>query len=267
VLVWEMSTHRLLGIVQDGVVSPLRVGATAGVAAKYLVRKDAETLGMIGSGQQAMGMVAAFLTVRPSIKTIKVYSLREESRRRFAEKLRRLYDVRVEAVASAELCTRESDIVVTATTSADPVLKGAWVEEGAHVMGNTGANVFDRRRDIDDVVAQRADIIVVNSREQVTDDLQPEMYGALRKGYLTWDHINELGELCIGKIPGRLGKTQITYHSNNVGMGIQFAGICKRIIEVARERGVGTELPADLFETSNYQISADQDSTTEQLSF
>lgn len=265
VLVWEMSTHKLLGIVQDGIISPLRVGATSGVAGKYLVRKNAEVLGMIGSGQQAMGQVAAFLAVRPSIKKIKVYSLREESRTSFAEKLRRAYDVDAVAVDTAEACARESDVVVTATTAADPILKGAWVEEGAHVMGNQGTNIFDRRRDIDDIVAQRADVIVVNDREQITDDIQPELFGALRKGYITWEHINTLGELCIGVIPGRQGKSQITYHSNNAGMGIQFAGVCKRVIEVARERGIGTELPAELFNSEKYQITADQDAETAQM--
>lgn len=262
VLVWDMESRKLLGIVQDGIISPLRVGATSGVAAKYLARKDATTLGVIGSGQQAVGQVAALLSVRPGIRSIKAYSLRQESRERFAEKLRRRYKVEVETVTSAEAAVRGSEVVVCATTSADPVLKGAWLEEGAHVIGMIGTDYFDRRCDVDEFVGQRADIVVVNSRDQVRQDLQPEIMDPIRRGYLTWEHVHELGELCIGKVAGRIGASQVTFHSNNAGMGIQFASICKRAIEVARERRIGTELPGDLFSSSKYQIDADQDEET-----
>ena len=249
VLLWDMQTCRMLGIVQDGVVSPLRVGATSGVAAKYLAREDAETLGVIGAGEQAHGQVQAIVTVRPSIRRVKVYSIRKESRERFARRIAEEFDVEVEPTDDAEACARGSDIVVTATTSADPVLSGAWLDEGAHVVGMMGTNDFDRRRDLDDLVAQRAGVIVVNSRDQVVQDLQPEILDAVRKGYVRWEMVNELAELCIGAFPGRIGDSQITFHSNNVGMGIQFAPICRRLIEIARQRGIGTELPADLFST------------------
>ena len=92
-----------------------------------------------------------------------------------------------------------------------------------------------------------SDIIVVNSLSQAKEDMQPEIEDPIRKGYLTWEHVNELSDLCIGKFPGRMGMKQITWHSNNCGMGVQFAAVCKRAIDVARERGVGTELPGELF--------------------
>ena len=87
----------------------------------------------------------------------------------------------------------------------------------------------------------------MNSVSQAKADLQAEVWDPIRKGYLTWDFVHDLSELCIGTFPGRMGNKQITWHSNNVGMGTQFASVCKRVIEIARERGVGTELPADLF--------------------
>ena len=247
VLVWEMKSRKLLGIVQDEAVSPLRVGATSGVAAKYLVRPNVETAGLIGAGQQAVGQVTALLTVRPSIKTVKINSVRPERREKFAQWVGQKFGVRAIAVDTAEEAVRGSDVVFTATTATDPLIKGEWLEEGMHVTGMIGAPYWDARRELDDEVMRKADVIVVNSVSQVKQDLQPEIMKPIRKGMVSWDYITELSDLCTGKFPGRMGNSQITVHSNNVGMGIQFAAVCKRVIENARARGIGTELPADLF--------------------
>ena len=247
VLLWEMSTRRMLAIVQEEPISPLRVGATSGVAAKYLCRPDVKVAGMIGAGLQAVGQITSLLTVRPKIELVKVYSVREERRKRFADWIAREFNVKTRAVESAEAAVRESDVVYTATTATDPFIKGEWLEEGVHLCGMIGAPFFDARRELDDEVAQRADIVVVNSISQAQEDLQPEIVNPIRKGYLSWDRVKELSELCIGNFPGRMGMKQITWHSNNVGMGIQFASVCKRVVEIARERGIGTELPSDLF--------------------
>lgn len=247
VLLWEMSTRKLLGIVQDEAISPLRVGATSGVAAKYLVRGNAEVAGMIGAGQQAVGQITALMSVRPDIKTVKVYSVRPERREKFAQWVKKRFNVEAYAVATSEEAVRGSDVVFTATTAIDPLIKGEWLEDGMHITGMMGAPRFDARREMDDEVARRADVLIVNSLSQIKQDLQPEVVNPIRKGYITWEHVNELSELCTRKFPGRLGDSQITVHNNNVGMGIQFAAVCKRVIEVARERGIGTELPGELF--------------------
>jgi len=247
VLLWQMSTRKLLAIVQDEGISPLRVGATSGAAAKYLVRGNAEIAGLIGAGQQAVGQIMALLTVRPGIKTVKVYSVRPERRERFAKWVSQRFNVEAYAVDSAEKAVRGSDVVFTATTAIDPFIKGEWLEDGMHVTGMIGAPRFDARREMDDEVARRADILIVNSLSQIKQDMQPEVMNPVRKGYISWEHVNELSELCTRQFVGRLGESQITVHSNNVGMGIQFAAVTKRVVEVARERGIGTELPGELF--------------------
>jgi ornithine cyclodeaminase/alanine dehydrogenase-like protein (mu-crystallin family) len=249
VLVWDIATRELLGIVHDHAVSPLRVGATTGVAAEYLARGDSETLGIVGSGKQAAAQIEAILAVRPGLKRVKVYSPTKANREKFADNLATAFDIETTAVETAEACVTNSDIVIAATNSADPVIFGRWLAEGTHVVSMVGASKFDGRREIDDIVSQRSELVLVNLREQIELDQQADILSPLRKGYISWDNIYDLGELCIGAHRGRTSSSQITLHSNNVGMGIQFASVCKRVLEIARERGIGTELSSDLFMT------------------
>jgi ornithine cyclodeaminase/alanine dehydrogenase-like protein (mu-crystallin family) len=247
--VWEIATRELLGIVHDHAVSPLRVGATTAVAAKYLARQDSRTLGLLGSGKQAMAQVEALLAVRPEVERVRIFSPTPANRERFAAVVAERFELDAAGVGTAEEAAAGSDIVVAATNTADPVVFGRWLADGTHVVSMVGASKFDGCREIDDEVVRRSEVIVVNSRDQVEIDQQYDILSPIRRGFASWDNVYELGELCIGAHRGRTSDSQVTLHSNNVGMGIQFAAVCKRVLEIARERGIGTPLDSDLFMT------------------
>src|SRR5262245_65196594 len=135
----------------------LRTAAASGLAAKYLARPDAKTLGVIGCGWQAESQVACIREAVPSIETVVAYCRTEEKLEKFCRK------VRAEA-GESHRDPAEQDIVVTVTTSKDPVLRGEWLQPGALVCA-VGANQ-PRSRDLDNVVLERAVLVCCDPIEQ-----------------------------------------------------------------------------------------------------
>lgn len=248
VFLFDMDTCELLAIMDDHVISTLRVGATSGVATKHLARRDARAMGLLGSGEQARTQLTAALAVRP-IEKVKVYSPTRENRERFAREMSAQCRVDVLPVESAQAAIRGSDIVSAATNTVEPVVEGRWLEEGAHVNSIVGGDGYLPRRELDDEVIRRASLIVVGYKAQIFLDRQAEFAERLDRGMVKPEDLHELGELLTGKCRGRRDEREITLFKNNTGMGIQFAATARKVYEKARQKGIGTELPLDLFMT------------------
>lgn len=248
VFLFDMDTCELLAIMDDHVISTIRVGATSGVATKYLAKKDAKIMGLLGSGEQARTQLTAALAVRP-LKTVKVFSPTRENRERFAREMNAQCNVEIIPVSSAEEAIRGSDIVTAATNTVEPVVAGRWLEEGAHVNSIVGGDGYLPRRELDDETIKRAGLIVVGYKPQIFIDRQAEFAERLDRGMVKPEDLHELGELLTGKCRGRKNETEITLFKNNTGMGIQFAATARKVYEKARQKGIGTELPLELFMT------------------
>lgn len=248
VFLFDMDSCELLAIMDDHVISTMRVGATSGVATKYLARKDAAVMGLLGSGEQARTQLTAALAVRP-LKEIKVYSPTRENRERFAREMSAQCNVEIIPVGSAEEAARGSDIVTAATNTVEPVVQGRWLEEGSHVNSIVGGDGYLPRHELDDETIRRAGLIVVGYKAQIFIDRQAEFAERLDRGIVKPEDLHELGELLTGKCRGRKDDQEITLFKNNTGMGIQFAATARKVYEKARQKGIGTELPLELFMT------------------
>ncbi|HUF41661.1 MAG TPA: ornithine cyclodeaminase family protein [Verrucomicrobiae bacterium] len=248
VMLFDMDTCEILALMDDHYISTMRVGATSAVASKYLARKDAQVMGLLGAGEQAKTQLTAHAVVRKLVK-VKVYSPTKENRERFAKQMSEETGIEVAPVASAEEAIRGSDIVTAATNTVDPVIQGKWVEEGMHLNSIVGGDGFLPRKELDDEAVLKADLIVVGYKPQIFLDRQAEFHDRLERGLVRADDLHELGELLNGKCRGRRDPKEITFFKNNTGMGIQFAATARKMYEKAKEKGIGTELPLDLFMT------------------
>jgi alanine dehydrogenase len=106
-----------------------------------------------------------------------------------------------------------------------------------------------RRRDLDDESFRRAVPIVVSTRDQIKNDEPIWLTEGIAGGAVTWDRIWEIGELVCGKAPRRKDDREITILKNN-GLSVQFAGLGAAVMQRAKERGLGRELPSYLFEAA-----------------
>ena len=235
---FHVDSGELLALIEADYLGQIRTGAASGVATRLLARPDAARIGIIGTGLQSRTQLEALSLVR-SITGVHAFSRNPEQRERFAKEMTAQLGLPVVAVATALEAVRGADIVVTSTTSTDPVLDGSWLAPGMHVNA-IGAN-FPQKHELDGAAIRRCDIIVADSREQSkmeSGDLI-QMYGDDKR---RWSSVTELAEIVAGKTPGRSNPEQITLFKSN-GIAIEDIVVAGRIYELARERGMGRQVP------------------------
>jgi len=235
---FDCADGRPLAVIAADALGRMRTGAAGGVAAKWLSRPDAAQAAVFGAGWQAASQIEALCAVRP-IERVRVYARSTEALVAFcAEMSRRLAREVVPAPGPRE-ALEGADIVVTITTSAQPVFDGSWLEAGTHVTA-AGSNSLIRR-EIDERAVGRANLVCVDSRASAlreSGDLLP----LLEKGRLHEGQMVELGEIIAGVRAGRRTPDEITLFESH-GMAIQDLALGVRLLHSARERGIGTSLP------------------------
>lgn len=247
----------LIGEIDERTLGPtslmaLRTAATSGVGFRHLPRKDVETVGLFGSGGQAANQLLALASER-RIKRVNVYSRNPDNRANFSEVYSRKFDLEITPVETPEEAVRGVDVVICATNTNVPLFDGNLLEPGQHVTGIIGSNIQlvdggflkRRRRELDNVTAARADVIVTNLRESLIQEQQGDLFEPMEEGLIKLEDIHELGELASGACPGRVSDEQITYHKNNNGTGGSDLALAMRAYELAKADGRGLEIDLD----------------------
>lgn len=205
-----------LGLIEAGCLTALRTGAISGVATKYLSRKDAEVLAIIGCGFQARTQVLGVSEVR-EIKKIYAYDIVAERAEKFAEEMSRKLGVEIEVVKTAREAVEKADIVCTATTSNVPVLKREWLKPGVHI--NAIGAYTPNMREIDTETMLSAKV-VVDMKEAALSEAG-DIIIPIKEGRYSEDKIYaELGEIVSRAKPGRTSDEEITVFKS-VGLALQ----------------------------------------------
>lgn len=229
VMVFESEHGSFVGMADCSVITEVRTGAVSGVATDLLARPDAQSLAIIGAGAQGRSHLAAMLAVRPAIDDVRVYDVRDEAARAYAEEMGALHEVSVRVCASAEEAVRDADIICTLTPSTEPYLVRDWVKPGAHINAVGTFSPTTREVASDLVAAARlyADQVEACTRES-GEYLIPLSEGLIDEGHI----VGSVGAVLLGQVPGRTSEDEITLF-DALGLAVEDV-ICGRYLVCGR---------------------------------
>jgi ornithine cyclodeaminase/alanine dehydrogenase-like protein (mu-crystallin family) len=237
VLLYNTKDGALLALIEADHLGRVRTGAASGVATKYMARPDAATVAVIGTGRQARTQLEAVTTVR-KVQFASVYGRDEARRRAFAEEMTGRLGLKVSAANSAREAVEAGDIVITATTSVQPVLLGEWLRPGAHINA-IGANMLNRR-EVDDAALGRCAVISVEFIEQAKKEAGDLVHGLATLG-IGWDRVHELHEIVGGSYKARNSADDITLFKSS-GITLWDIAVGAHVYRKALEASRGKEL-------------------------
>jgi ornithine cyclodeaminase/alanine dehydrogenase-like protein (mu-crystallin family) len=220
-----------VAVIEADRLGQLRTGAASGVAARHLAKPGAGTLGVIGCGFQAETQVACIRAAVPSIERVVAYC-------RTSERLAAFCEATGADAGESHRDAATNDVVVTITTSRDPVLRGEWLRPGALVCA-AGANRLEAR-ELDNTVLERASFVCCDSLAQARIEAG-DLVEPVERGVLDWLEVHELGEVVAGDVAGRQADDDIVVFKS-LGIAAEDVAVASLVHERARERGLGLEL-------------------------
>ncbi len=235
VLLSDPASGAPAAVLNASAVTEIRTAAVSVVATELLARPDARTLAVIGAGVQARAHIRALDQAR-ALAEVRVASRDPDSAGRLAEELRGRTRAPVRACASARAAVDGADIIVTATSSAEPVLDRDWLAPGAHINA-VGACLPDAREL--DTATVAGGVLIADRRESVLAESGDYLLAAAA-GSAGPEHIRaELGELLLGVARGRCGADDITIFES-LGLAVEDASAAELAYRRARESARGS---------------------------
>ena len=235
VLLFSAETGELQSMMNASAITAIRTAAVSGVATDLLARADAGNMAIIGSGVQARSHLRAMAEVR-GIKRCRIASRRFEHAQKFVEEMSQDFLFPLEPVETVAEALQGADLIVTATTSAEPIVRREWISAGAHL--NLVGSSIAKAREVDSETMAAASLFV-DRRESTINEAGDYLVPA-REGVIGPDHIRaELGELLTGEKPGRTSPDEITCFKS-LGIAIEDLFAAEYLYRRAREAKVGS---------------------------
>jgi len=231
--------HPAALLLDGGYITDVRTGAAGGVAARWLAPERAETVAVIGTGDQARAQLDALAVARPGFSQVRVWGRNPDRARARVEDLLGRPGLpegcRVDAALVVEEAVEEADVVITCTASAEPLVRAEWIGPGTHVtaVGSDGVG----KQELEPEVLAEADVVVADSRDQCSrlGELQHALDRVDPSG------VAELGEVVSGARSGRTAQDQRTV-CDLTGVGVQDIAAAALVIERAEAAGLGERL-------------------------
>ena len=234
VILFDGATGELRAIANASAITAIRTAAVSGLATRVLAKPDASTLAIIGAGVQARAHLEAIACVR-KLRRVLVAASRKESAERFAQSMKSHVDCEVEPVGSPEEAVREADIVVTATTSREPVVHHEWLSPGTHI--NAIGTFSPRARELD-TATMASSSIFVDRRESAFNEAGDYLIAAGERAIGPESILAELGEVLIGDHPGRRSSDEITVFKS-LGLAMEDLAAAEYCYQKALAQGGG----------------------------
>lgn len=247
VLLYRSDNGEPLAQIEADYLGQVRTGAASGLATRHMALEEAAVLAVVGTGKQARTQVQAIARVR-KLKQVRVFSRDAQRRAAFAAWVAAETGAAAQPVESARQALAGAQIVVTATTSREPVVCGDWIEEGMHInaIGSNHAS----RRELDAAAVARADRIVTDSLEQGRLEAG-ELIAAFEARPEEWSRVGELCRVVSGEQPGRQSSRQITLFKS-IGIALEDVAAAGFLYEQARARGLGQSMEALTMDPLNH---------------
>jgi ornithine cyclodeaminase len=234
VLLFAAETGEPAAMMNASAITAIRTAAVSGVATRLLAREDAGDLAIIGSGVQARSHLAAMTCVRP-VRRVRVASRHVEHAQRFASEMQPHYAFPIEPVGTIEAAVHRADLIVTATSSAEPILQRDWITQGAH-LNVVGASQ-PHAREVDTATMAAASLFV--DRRESTLNESGDYLIAARDGAIGPEHIRaEIGEVLIGAKPGRTQPDEITLFKS-LGLAVEDVASAAYLYRQAQKNNIG----------------------------
>jgi ornithine cyclodeaminase len=227
----------LLALVNASAITAIRTAAVSGLATRLLAREDASDLAIVGAGVQARTHLSAIACVR-KVSRARVAAGHFESAQDFANEMQPQFPFPIEAVETVSAAVRDADIIVTATTSREPVIRREWISPGVHL--NAIGTFSPKAREIDTETMVAASLFV-DRRESALNEAGDYLIAA-QEGAIGPEHIRgELGDILTGKHPGRTSPTEITLFKS-LGIGIEDLAAAEYVYRKAIDQGFGSSV-------------------------